>query len=258
LRPFLPLLASLLVSLAPAAAEAAQELRLNPIVDGAIVGGFAAVRLGLPLLARDAPLRTDPYRDPPGGLDGIAPLRLDSRFLGASDVVRWTALGLGAAAAAADGVAGDRLVVNAVIFAEAWLLNSALTDAAKQLSLRPRPYAYTAPQGRPDDTASFFSGHASSTAVAAFTAARLLDLQNDFPTWARIGLYGGATALSLGVGALRVAGGMHCPPDVLAGAAVGAAIGVILPSLHATWGWSPSFFSGGPNETVIGGISGTF
>jgi len=238
-------------------ARAAYELRLDPIVDGAIVGSFAALELGLPLVAPTPPLLAAPGANPPGGLDGLAPRRFRKGPADASDVVRMTALGLGLAATGIDGLAGDRILTNAVIFAEAWFLASALTDVSKQLVLRPRPYTYTSPNGSPDDVHSFFSGHASSTAVAAFTAARLVDLQNDLPTAARVGLYGGAAALSLGVGSLRVAAGMHFPTDVLAGAAVGAALGIVIPTLHVAKGVSVSL-APSADGGVMAGVGGTF
>ena len=45
-----------------------------------------------------------------------------------------------------------------------------------------------------------------------------------------VGCYGLATAVS----ALRVASGKHWPTDVVAGAAVGSAIGWVVPFLHRT------------------------
>lgn len=252
-----PLLLSLCLVGAPSPAAAAYELRLDPILDGAIVAGYAAVELGLPLVRPTPRPLYEPASNPPGGLDGVAPLRPHKGFSDASDVVRWATLGVGLAAVGVDGWAGDRLVTNAVIFAEAWYLTSALTAVSKQITLRPRPYAYSEPKGRPDDSSSFFSGHASSTAVAAFTAVRLVDLQNDLSTGARIGLYGGATALSLGVGSLRVAAGMHFPTDVLAGAAAGAAIGIAIPTLHRVNGVSITV-APSPEGGLMAGVGGRF
>jgi len=252
-----PLLLSLCLVGVSSPATAAYELRLDPMLDGAIVGSFAALELGLPLVApAPRPLHA-PATNPPRGLDGLAPLRTHEGFSDASDVVRWATLGLGLAAVGIDGWSGDRLVTNAVIFAEAWYLTSALTAVSKQVALRPRPYAYTEPKGRPDDSSSFFSGHASSTAVAAFTAARLIDLQRDLPTAARIGLYGGATALSLGVGSLRVAAGMHFPTDVLAGAAAGAVVGIAIPTLHSVKRVSITV-APGPEGGLMAGVGGRF
>lgn len=262
-RRWCSLLVALLATLAVATpAPAAEKLALDPIVDGAIVAGWAAVSLGTPLIAPDPTLLTSPATSPPGFIDSWAPLEKHGEFGKASDHLRLGALIVGGAAVAADGLFGgdsfgDRLLVDGAIFAESMLLTSALTNATKVLTLRTRPYAYTEPGGKADDVHSFASGHTSAAAAATFTAARLIDRQNDLSPAARIGLYGGATAITAGVGALRVAAGMHFPTDVLAGAALGAGIGILLPTLHEVS--SVSVAGGtGPSGSVQLGIAGTF
>lgn len=133
----------------------------------------------------------------------------------------------------------------AVIFTEAAALTAAMTYTAKALSRRYRPWAYRSdlnPERRQtldgnhgDARQSFFSGHASS----AFAAATLLstvyqDLHGDTP-WARI-VWGSSLTLASLTAYARVAGGMHFPTDVVAGAAVGGLIGHLVPRLHRAEG----------------------
>jgi membrane-associated phospholipid phosphatase len=49
---------------------------------------------------------------------------------------------------------------------------------------------------------------------------------------ARYALYGGAVVAGAGMAFLRMFAGKHFPTDVLAGATVGAAVGLTVPLLH--------------------------
>lgn len=142
---------------------------------------------------------------------------------------------------------------------EAAALTAGVTYIAKGLAGRARPYVYNTsltPEERyiltgPGDASvhqSFFSGHASS----AFAAATLLStMYTD--------LYGSSTASkivwssSLSLAALtgyaRVKGGVHFPSDVFVGAAVGAAIGYLVPALHRVDADHPMSISAG-----LGGV----
>src|SRR5207249_5722685 len=75
------------------------------------------------------------------------------------------------------------------------------------------------------------SGHAS-VAFAAATTYWVLARRERLPHRTRntIFLYAGAA----GVAALRVAAGKHFPTDVLAGAALGSAVGWLVPTIHPT------------------------
>jgi membrane-associated phospholipid phosphatase len=101
---------------------------------------------------------------------------------------------------------------------------------------RYRPYMY---QGSPpaeylsdpDRYASFPSGHATMAfASAAYLATVFAAYHPDSPLALPVALGGflvaGATA------ALRVAAGQHFVTDVLVGAALGTACGVVVPLLH--------------------------
>jgi membrane-associated phospholipid phosphatase len=81
---------------------------------------------------------------------------------------------------------------------------------------------------RPDasNDLSFPSGHASGSAVAAALAAGEADRLRA-PGWARSAIVLGTGAIAGGCGWARVEAGRHYPSDVLAGWALGTALGTI-------------------------------
>ncbi|MBS1581296.1 MAG: phosphatase PAP2 family protein [Bacteroidetes bacterium] len=84
------------------------------------------------------------------------------------------------------------------------------------------------------NTHSFFSGHTANTAVASFFMAKVLDDMHPELRGKRWLLYGAAAIPPALVGYYRVEGGKHFPSDVLTGALIGAAAGVLVPELHRT------------------------
>ncbi len=144
---------------------------------------------------------------------------------------------------------------DALIIMEAIAVTGALTNMAKWAFTRYRPYAYigihdTARydeiQADPDlrdslqeaveeqDAAlSFWSGHTSLTFAALCASATLLTAKhmNDHPA-PLFALWGGTFAAGAVVAILRVESGKHFPSDVIVGALVGSAIGIVVPALH--------------------------
>ncbi len=103
------------------------------------------------------------------------------------------------------------------------LVTGALNQVIKFVAPRERPFAAGAPGvvGR-DRFGSFFSNHTS--AMTAIVAATLrLALRHDVSAWFAAPLF----ALALFVGYLRIAADQHYLTDVLAGAAFGAASGLL-------------------------------
>ncbi len=105
----------------------------------------------------------------------------------------------------------------------------------KVLVHRSRPVLYTAAapaaESDPNNRRSFPSGHAA-LAFAAATSYTVLAGRERLPHRTRnaVLLYAGA----VGISALRVAGGKHFPTDVAGGAALGAGIGWLVATIHAT------------------------
>ncbi len=124
---------------------------------------------------------------------------------------------------------------DSAIILNAFLLVTGITDAVKKLADRQRPGVL---HGRADvieasaapieHYLSFFSGDTAWAFVLGATAATLAHLRGY--AFARRAALAGA-ALGVGTAVLRVAADMHWATDVLAGAAVGVAVGVALPSL---------------------------
>lgn len=115
---------------------------------------------------------------------------------------------------------------------EAWLATSITTQIIKLAAARRRPYAlHAAPavEPRSEDNQSFVSGH-TSTATALVTAAgAVLWRTGQHPAAVATWVVGGAVALTTGY--LRIAADAHHAGDVLAGAALGAGLGLLVPAL---------------------------
>ncbi|MSP17903.1 MAG: phosphatase PAP2 family protein [Myxococcales bacterium] len=148
-----------------------------------------------------------------------------------------TSFGLVALDARREGRPGQAKA-DALIVTEATVLALNVTQVAKFLLARERPYAHAAHLADPsvttrglDDNVSFFSGHSSmafALATAGGTVATLRGYRHARWVWA-VGLTAAAAT-----GVLRIAADKHNASDVLTGAAVGAAIGGGIPLLHRT------------------------
>jgi len=119
------------------------------------------------------------------------------------------------------------------VYAQALSVNAAITNWAKVAFHRPRPPRYTANAANypgPENGLSFPSGHTSSafTAAAAYTSMLNRRHQVGSHVTEVVLMFGAATATAV----LRVAARKHFPTDVVAGAALGTAVGWVIPILH--------------------------
>ena len=87
-----------------------------------------------------------------------------------------------------------------------------VTEASKSIVDRTRPDG--------SDDRSFFSGHASNSAVCSTLASRNVEFISA-PGWGKTAVKAGLTALPFFTGWARVEAGKHYPSDMLIGAAVG-------------------------------------
>jgi len=114
---------------------------------------------------------------------------------------------------------------------QAGVITGVVNWVGKAIAGRRRPFAAfhaTPVRAKSDIDTSFFSGHtalAFAMAASSSTVASLRDYRSAPALW-----IGGLT-LASATGYLRIAGDAHYATDVLAGAAIGAAIGIAIPML---------------------------
>lgn len=125
-----------------------------------------------------------------------------------------------------------------VMYLETYALQGGLTYLAKNLFSRTRPYVYNNDPDIPlalklekTSRRSFYSGHTSSAfASMVFLASVFERLYPE--SSARGWVWGGCLTAAATTGYLRYAAGRHYPTDILVGAAMGAFVGYLVPSLH--------------------------
>lgn len=126
-----------------------------------------------------------------------------------------------------------------LILSEVFVVTSGLTSVFKYAVRRPRPFLYDSDmdafpsEARQDVDASlsFFSGHSSSAFAMATAGSYLFMLRHPQSKWV-IPVWIVSEALAATTASLRVVAGKHFITDVLVGAAVGSAVGVLIPYLH--------------------------
>lgn len=131
-----------------------------------------------------------------------------------------------------------KMGVTYLIVFEGLLVSATLTEFTKVTAQRKRPYVYGLngfdhPEElfTKESKKSFFSGHTSITATNTFMAAKMF--QDFYPdsnlkpvVWTTAALWPAITGFK------RVQAGKHFLTDVLAGYAVGAIVGIVIPELH--------------------------
>jgi membrane-associated phospholipid phosphatase len=120
-----------------------------------------------------------------------------------------------------------------VIFAQTTFWNGLLTECARLLSQRPRPFVYADPSRAADASnyTSFYSGHTSFAAAATTYAVLTLWARGARP-WALAIATAGAYAITSLTGIFRVLAGRHFPTDVLMGALAGFVVALVIARRH--------------------------
>ena len=238
MRPAAVLLAAVLPL--AARAEEPRPLRHDLRVDGAVTAAAFAGWIGSDL-ARSRLAPPECRICSPGALDAAARDALvwghRDRARRVSDVLVLAlpsvlvAHQLLAARAAGDVREG---FVDLVLVAEAVALAGDLNQVVKYAVGRERPFVHfgsghdRARRPDPDDNLSFYSSHTSVAFAAACGAAEVSRLRGyRSAPW----VWGVGLSAAAAVGYLRIAGDEHYLTDVLAGAALGGAIGVAVPRL---------------------------
>ncbi|MBR6422521.1 phosphatase PAP2 family protein [bacterium] len=127
---------------------------------------------------------------------------------------------------------------NGGMYLETILIANGLKETLKVAINRPRPYIYSGSDDLPESdlndggwAKSFPSGHTTlAFASATFLTYTFCRYFRNSP-W-RIPVSIGSYAIAAGVAVLRVSSGKHFLSDVLVGAAIGSAVGFLVPFFH--------------------------
>lgn len=124
-----------------------------------------------------------------------------------------------------------------MVTAEALTIDLALTQLVKHLVRRPRPYTYSpsVPLARKldrDASLSFFSGHTSLAFTSAVALSYTFWRRHPDDALGRGLVLGLSLAAASATGYLRIRAGKHFWSDVVVGALVGGAVGLLVPFLH--------------------------
>lgn len=146
-----------------------------------------------------------------------------------SGVALWTAL------SGLEGLSTPQWRGNVAMFANTASWTAAATEWLKVVVRRKRPVLYTsgaaAALSDPENQQSFPSLHAS-LAFSALSSYLVVSAREHLPHRTRNAWLLAAGAVA--VGALRVASAQHFPSDVVGGAALGAGIGWLVPTIYPT------------------------
>lgn len=169
-----------------------------------------------------------------------AALRIDP--LGQQAAVRTSDVAVGIASVAPVLLALDRRARKEwttllVLYSEAALLTGGLHVMETSAFPRYRPIVYVAratdaQRQDKDNVNAFYSGHTATTATASFFMAKVLDDLHPELGGRRWLVYGAAVIPPAVVGYYRVQAGKHFPSDVVVGAIMGAAAGILVPQFH--------------------------
>ncbi len=131
---------------------------------------------------------------------------------------------------------GEGWFQNSAVFLETIILTQAITQLTKVAVRRPAPFVYNDEvplhiRESAHASRSFISGHAATAFAATTSFTTLYWHRHPNSDWRWVVLVGGAV-LSSTVSLLKIDAGYHYWTDILAGAAVGVAMGILVPNLH--------------------------
>ncbi len=196
-------------------------------------GGSLPLGQSVPVFTRDEVLGLD--RAQVNEFDRIATYQYSAGAQEASDMLRWASRLMPVVLLADRDMRGDAVML-AMLAAQAMVVNNGITSLTKSGFGRTRPYVYNElvavdDKLTPGAKRSFISGHTSNTAAMSFFTAKVFADYHPDSKW-RPFVWAAAAALPAATGYMRVKAGKHYPTDVLAGYAVGALSGYLVPQLH--------------------------
>lgn len=233
-------------SVARAQDTTAHELHYNLPIDAAVIGGSVALVLASEYFSGIKPDRCR-WCDRNGNVDTLNGLDRWARnsFVWKNERSAQFTSGVTAfllepaavtfemiAASTADN-AGRAFPVDFLIISEAVAVSTLLNQTTKIIMARERPFVHAMPAEErlktalpSDNNVSFYSGHTAlsfTLATAAGTVAALRDYRLMPLVW------GTLMPLAFANGYLRIAADRHYFTDVMTGAIIGSAVGVLLP-----------------------------
>lgn len=111
--------------------------------------------------------------------------------------------------------------------------NGALTETARLVAQRPRPFVYSDPSraADPQNYTSFYSGHTSFAAAACLSLLFAL-MGRGAPSWLLIAAALAGQGLVFSTGLFRILSGRHFLTDVLTAAAMGSLVALVVAYKH--------------------------
>jgi len=142
----------------------------------------------------------------------------------------------------------------AALYGETFFITTGITLLIKTTVKRSRPFVYNPNDPLDKKTAknartAFLSGHTSVSAANSFFAAKVFADYFPDSKW-KPAVWTTAAIIPAITGYLRVRAGKHFPTDTIAGYALGAAVGVLIPQLHKKKLDKVSFY-GGPSGMLV-------
>jgi undecaprenyl-diphosphatase len=216
----------------PPAARDLSVYKIHPTIDGTIIG-VAALGALFPLIYENKIIKKN------CPCDSNEVNRIDRPVIQyhslvartAGDITVGMAIGIPAILDGMDlGFKNQAFKEDFVVYAEVLSVDSAISNAFRYTTQRPRPDAYRASPtpSQPGGFASFYSGHTASTFAALSAASMTYNLRYGPHVWPWLVTAG----VGLGEAATRILSGRHFYTDVAAGMAAGTAIGTAIPYLH--------------------------
>jgi len=172
------------------------------------------------------------------GFDRGATFKSSQSARSASDILFNLSFGLPTAVFLVNKHTRGDVVKLFVMGSEVMLITGGLNLNAKHIFNRARPYTFNTDfsidtRTNGSSRLSFFSGHTSQTAAATFFTAKVIsDYHPNMNKGLKIGMWTTAVAIPAVTGVLRVESGRHYNSDVIAGFAIGAAVGWLVPHLN--------------------------
>jgi undecaprenyl-diphosphatase len=219
----------------------ADSFAVDPLADGIVLGsGLVLAGFSEAFFHRPAPADLGIADiNTVNGFDRLAVFSYSHGLDVASDITLYTTLAVPAVMAAFAGT--DGAVSMLIPYLECLAYADFTKNLLKYLLPRQRPWLYmaSASGSTPDKweaNDSFPSGHTTLSFAAAVFG--LFAFAEYFPNSSYLALFAvGDLGLATVTSSLRVVSGMHFLTDVIAGAALGAAFGSLLPLIHTSPQW---------------------